>query len=302
MGKRLRPLGIDTCVATMPWQPCLSAALQAKLAQEVLRSQHKLTSPKAAQALEHHKQLPLRRLQLKGRTRWSQQLKRWPHPPYTTDDTHTTPTTAQASSTSPSDFWRPAEIATATGMGASAVIARPLPNHIFLQCPKCTHKLSGTKPAFSHTNLDTKIWCNQCRRCRAVRQWQCPCELPWHTCPRHADEPKRLRSQPHAGGHPPRPPSLATTTERATRTLGQGRDSHVQRWLDAPPPKRARPPPLEVELEVTEAAPARPNLRCLGPKLLAKFKLGKEVPTAGLQPPPPAAVQRLMPPPPPPPY
>ena len=146
--------------------------------------------------------------------------------------------------------------------------AKALPNHLFLTCPKCPHKLSGTKEAFCLNNLDSRIWCNQCRRSWYTKKWQCPCHLPWHTCQLHRHEPARLQLlQPPT----PKPTTPAQPRQRPKRQMGQGRDEHIQQWIDAPPPKRTRPPPQDVELELTSSVPSGPNLAFMGPKLRAKF-------------------------------
>ena len=154
-----------------------------------------------------------------------------------------------------------------------AVSTKPPPAKlVFFRCPKCPHQLNGTKPAFHHHNLDTRIWCNQCQRQRFVKLWQCSCNLPWHTCPIHRDEPTRLCSlaPPTTEGRQQAPQAARPHNHR--RALGQGRDDHTHRWLDQPPPKRHKPEPMEVELEVLPhlaATGPKPNL--MGPKLLARF-------------------------------
>ena len=147
----------------------------------------------------------------------------------------------------------------------------PLPSIVFFQCPRCPHQLPGTKPAFHHKNMDTRIWCNSCQRSWFIRNWRCQCGLPWHTCPRHKDEPDRLRAILPV---PTEPTPKATPRPKKARQLGEGRDSRILQWLDQPSSKRRKMEPIEVDLEEGNAshiAPKRPNLHCLGPKLLAKF-------------------------------
>ena len=172
---------------------------------------------------------------------------------------HTTlhPHTSMSSSTHPSDY--------NPGISSSS----NSPTTIFLRCPKCPHKVIGTKQVFSHDTLDVKTWCNHCRRSWAVCRWQCSCELPWHACPLHQGEPARLRAAAPA-------PSPATTTTNSStrpkvkRALGQGRDGAIQAWLDQPPPKRGRAPPAEVELGIAIPSSGVKH-HLMGPKLRAKF-------------------------------
>ena len=145
---------------------------------------------------------------------------------------------------------------------------KPLPAVILMTCPKCPHSISGTKPAFRLTSLDAKTWCNRCQRSWAISRWQCPCNLPWHTCPTHQGEPDRLRADS--------PSTTASSTARSTppapsrrKALGQGRDGAIRAWLDHPPPKRRRAEPDEVELGAAPTTGVKHHL--LGPKLRAKF-------------------------------
>ena len=293
--RRLQGLGIHTHLAALPWQPCLTACVQQRLAQEVVRSQHRMTAKKATQAIDDHQRLPLRAIQLKGRSKWSATIR-----PYTKALYHTPtanpsnpPTTAPtqphnaASSTTAHDFWQPdcgvgtepaKELLVPPPVVSSSAGSTPqtrqpqLPNITFFQCPRCPHKLPGTKAAFHHNNLDTRIWCNQCTRSLFVRLWQCSCGLPWHTCPAHKGEPDRLRALQHTPTTQHTQPTQPR--QRAKRALGQGRDTQIHRWLDLPPPKRQRAEPAEVELEVANQhnlLHKRPNIHMLGPKLLAKF-------------------------------
>ena len=114
-GKRLASLGINTLLAVMPWQPCLTMQAKDRVAKEVLRSQYRLSHAEATQAIAEHTRLPLRQVQLKGRTNWSKTIHHYKPPLYTTptqspDHTHTHRTQATAStsgaptSTSPGDF------------------------------------------------------------------------------------------------------------------------------------------------------------------------------------------------------
>ena len=153
----------------------------------------------------------------------------------------------------------------------------PTPTVIFFKCPRCPHKISGIKPAFSQMTLDSRLWCNSCQRSLFVRHWQCSCGIPWHACPTHGKEPSRIRALLPAQGiqhknadaakPPPRP--------RQDKQLGQGKDTRILHWLDQPSHKRQRcNEPRDVDLETYGAASTplkRPNINCLGPKLLAKF-------------------------------
>ena len=153
-----------------------------------------------------------------------------------------------------------------------------LPDIVHFQCPRCPHKLPGTRPAFRLNNLDYRLWCNQCRRCLFVKHWQCHCHISWHLCPQHRGEPDRLRAAQAATQPPnPHPPAaqakVAPARRKAHRELGQGRDSRIQQWLDQPPPKRARAEPAEIELGTIhqDDMPRQPKHHMLGPKLRAKF-------------------------------
>ena len=247
---------------------------------ELLRSQHNLTRPKAEHALQVQQAMPMRRLQLKGRARWMSQLTKAKHTLYLTHSTtppatQPSSTTSTSSSTTPADFETPLSL----GHGADLRIRAPgsddgglsaqttLPQLVFFQCPRCPHKLPGAKAAFDLGQLDRRIWCNQCARSLFVRTWQCQCELPWHTCPTHKGEPQRLRDR---HGQPTSNSSTrAPAPTRPKRSLGQGRDTVIQQWLDNPAPKRARPSPAEVELGAAPAPGIKHHL--LGPKLRAKF-------------------------------
>ena len=233
--KRLDSLGIATHLAILPWQPCLTAGMQERLAQEILRSQHRLSYAKARQAIAEHHHMAMRQVQLKGRAKWSGTIKPYKQPLYATHAQIPTDTTARASSTTPSDYHLlPHALGggqgggravgdTVTGSAAAAASAPstaisssspmypasqgqqssgrssmhidqphdPPPNVIYLRCPRCPHKLPGTKPVFHDHNLDQRVWCNSCRKSLFVRQWKCGCGLPRHVCPVHKDEPAR---------------------------------------------------------------------------------------------------------------
>ena len=148
-----------------------------------------------------------------------------------------------SSSTSPSDYRQEHQ------QESGRQPQQRAPDLVFMQCPKCPHKLLGSRPAFNLQQLDAKTWCKQCKRSWAVHRWQCSCQIPWHTCQVHKSEPHRLRTTTPAPTPRTTPTNSTTTSRTATkRALGQGRDAQVQRWLDLPPTKRARAHPAEVEL------------------------------------------------------
>ena len=104
-GKRLAGLGINTFLAVMPWQPCLTQQAQSRVAMEILRSQYRLTHAKAGQAIAEHPKLPLRQIQLKGRTNWSRTIRYCRDPLYTPPvSPPPPPATGSPASTSLSDY------------------------------------------------------------------------------------------------------------------------------------------------------------------------------------------------------
>ena len=267
-GQPLRGLGISTCLAILPMQLCLEATTQLRVAQEIIRSQHRLTQAMAAKALAQGKLVPLRRLQLKGRVQWARSLRPISQPifPPTPDSQPHTPT-HQAQPPMHQQQEGPAHT--------------PPPEVVLLQCPTCPHWADGTWAAFALDNLDGRTWCKKCHRSRFVRLWKCPCGLPWATCPNHSGEPHRLRqakakahhhqptAEPTPHHHQPTPEP--TPRRRSKRILGQGQDAQLSDWLDRPAPqhKRAKHQPVEIELEPEAPTTAKPYL--LGPKLRAKF-------------------------------
>ena len=295
--KRLSSIGINTNVAILPWQPCLTQEAQKRLAQEILRSQYRLSPIQAERALQEQRQMATRQIQLKGRTRWSGSIKPLTKPLYQSheqsksSEQHPTATSSTATNeqhrhnqctpTSKEDVSR-VDGSLITGDAGAGVqhlaVSTNLPTLIYFKCPRCPHRLPGIRAAFQSHNLDTRLWCNSCRKSLFVKQWQCSCGIPWHVCPHHQAEPDRLRglqqqqSTPHTTTTTPTPPR-----SRPKRLLGQGKDEQIQRWLDQPPVKKARATPVEIELEDIspndQRSPAekRVNPHLLGPKLLAKF-------------------------------
>ena len=123
---------------------------------------------------------------------------------------------------------------------------------------------------FATNLLDRKVWCNQCRRSIKATMWQCQCGLQWNSCHTHHLEPERLR----ASKLPSNPDRRALSNPKAkakAKALGPGRDERLHPWLDQPPPKRARPPPAEIELG--HLSPQQVGLKhhLLSPNLRAKF-------------------------------
>ena len=105
--KRLQNLGIHTHthLAAMPWQPCLTQAMQARLAQEVLRSQHRLSPAKATQAMADHQFMAIRPIQLKGRAKWSSSIRPYTKAMYSNmSHHHHQPNTPGPASTTPHDY------------------------------------------------------------------------------------------------------------------------------------------------------------------------------------------------------
>ena len=292
-GKRLASLGIATNLAILPWQPHFTLEAQHRLAQELLRSQYRLTIVQAERALRDRQQLATRPMQLKGRVKWSASIKAYTKQLYHTSQeasqqgastSHEQPTTAIVDTNN-------GQLDVDTGWGDGSLTAgaaaaggpnQPAHSIIYFQCPRCPHKLPGTREAFHLHNLDSRLWCNSCRKSLFVRKWRCSCNLPWHNCPRHHGDPARLRAMQQApASHRPTtqqcPDHTAHPRQQPKRTLGQGRDESIQRWLDMPPVKRARVLPEVIELEDTMpsseqmANTRKAKAHLLGPKLLAKF-------------------------------
>ena len=302
-GKRLHTLGINTNLAILPWQPDITPATQQRVAQEILRSQHRLSLTQACAALAEGRAMPLRQMQLKGRVKWSASIKPTKQALYnqptsnhtTTSSPHTTQPyqpTSTAASTQPHDYHTTVD----GDLGAAGVQQSgcrtagdslpyhqttnqphhpqeqqpaptqpqaPLPQLVFFMCPRCPHQLPGTRIAFRHNNLDTKLWCNRCQRSLYIKTWRCQCGLPWHHCPQHKHEPDRLRrtqaakaSNPPNQTHQPTTSSVTTTTTSRARTkryLGTGQDEHISRWLDMPAHKQPRTTPTHIELDDPQA-------------------------------------------------
>ena len=93
-GKRLCTLGINTNLAILPWQPDITPATQQRVAQEILRSQHRLSLTQACAALAEGRAMPLRQIQLKGRVKWSASIKPTKQPLYNQPTSHHTTTSA----------------------------------------------------------------------------------------------------------------------------------------------------------------------------------------------------------------
>ena len=264
-GKRLSTLGINTNVAILPWQPDLTEATRQRVAQEILRSQYRVSPQRASSILQQQQTMPLRQAQLKGRSKWSSSIKATKQPLYCSPY----PAEPEPPTTLPHDQHHP--------------IAPALPTIAFFRCPRCTHQLPATKTAFDQNHLDTRVWCNSCRKSLFVRQWQCACQLPWHTCPKHCTEPQRLRAQaPHPA--PPTTTADAPPRPRPKRVLGRGQDERIRQWLDQPAAKRRRPePPADIDLgeclpgSEQATAAKRVKAHLLGPRLMAKFpRLARE--------------------------
>ena len=318
-GKRLGTLGINTNLAILPWQPDITPSTRTRIAQEILRSQHRLSLKQACAALEEGKAVALRQLQLKGRAKWSANIKPHGQAIYNQPTRHDTATSTKhttqaieqrghygrlgfslscappptryhqptntAASTQPHDYHDPGSQAQHQPHTKQHIPTPPLPQHIFFGCPRCTHRLPGTRTAFRHDNLDERIWCNICKRARFIGAWRCQCGIPWHQCPLHKHEPARLRSEqaapPKAATPEPNnmPRDARTTTTRGgtKRYLGTGQDEHINRWLDTPAHKQPRCTPTHIDLEDNNI-PSQPNnnkralkTHLLGPKLLAKL-------------------------------
>ena len=304
-GKRLGTLGINTNLAILPWQPDITSDTRNRVAQEIIRSQHRISLKQACAALAEGKEIALRQLQLKGRVKWSANIKTSKQPLYNQPTSHhTTSTTTHnkqpyhptstAASTQPQDYHTAAEQQMPTQTQTQPP-PTPLPQLIFLVCPRCTHQLPGTRNAFRHNNLDARLWCNQCQRSRFIKAWRCQCGLPWHSCPQHKHEPQRLREAQAAKASPHQTPiqTTGTTSTRRVGTkrhLGTGQDEHINRWLDMPVHKQQRSTPTHIELEDIPTSNQPTNKRSLkthllGPKLLAKLARFTKEPNEG-QPPP----------------
>ena len=314
-GKRLRTLGINTNLAILPWQPDITQATQQRIAQEVLRSQHRLSLTQACDALAEGRTMPLRHIQLKGRVKWSASIKPTKQPLYNQPTYHHTTTSATQAIEQRGHYGRlgfslscappPTSTAAPTSTASTShqphtaagsethqpqtqqPTPAPLPQLIFFRCPRCPHQLPGTRSAFRHNNLDARLWCNSCQRSLRINTWRCTCGLPWHQCPQHRHEPERLRDAgTKATSTPPNIPPQAhtisttsTNTNSRTRTkrfLGTGQDQHISRWLDMPAQKQQRTMPTHIVLEDPQAEP-QPNCnkRALKTHLLGPKLLAK---------------------------
>ena len=278
--QRLQHLGIDTHLAVLPFQPHCTHEMFQQIAKEVLRSQRLMSQAGAQALLEQHKEIPVHRLQLKGRVKWMRGLKQWPRPLYS----NTTLPTVPPAQTTPCPTHGP---------------ITPLPNIVLLTCPTCGHAVDGTRQAFNINNLDGRTHCKRCRRDRFVRLWQCTCQVPWYECPVHSGEPARLRHQAQSA-QPTAPAAAAPPPpqRKHTRSLGEGKDQQVTDWLDRQRPRAPHVPPREsAHVDLTPVRPKRPSLpsqviedtslhtthtarttqqqlkrHCLGPKLTAKLQ------------------------------
>ena len=277
----------------------------------------------ATKSLQENKPLQLRRLQLKGRTKWFDtipNLRPHLHPQHTygepghceyqhTDEqapvaeqgapgpgssalpspgasiaacqpqsssSHEANTSSSSTACTPSSSQSNHHQADNKGTPGARQAGDPQPSRpneqptqaVFFSCPRCPRVLPAHHRSFSHSTLDTKVWCNDCRRSLPAGQWQCSCHVQWHVCPFHQHEPTRLRQQQPA---PPQPKTKAKQKPQP-KVLGKGRDGRIQQWLDQPAPKRARSQPEEIELGALAVQHTGLKRNLLGPKLQAKFQ------------------------------
>ena len=141
----------------------------------------------------------------------------------------------------------------------TSIVGKPLPQSLFLFCPRCQFAVDGSRPAFAANKLDHKTWCKRCHRSFAVQDWQCACHMPRHACPLHSNEPSRLRKSKE-GKHSKRPHTVPK------RTLAEACTEEGARKLD-----EAGRIPLPTQTEDIDLGPNKPMRRIL-PKLRHKFR------------------------------
>ena len=52
-------------------------------------------------------------------------------------------------------------------------------------CGVCEHGVKANRKAFRTDALDSKTWCNKCKKSHIAKAWNCKCKLPWCVFPKH---------------------------------------------------------------------------------------------------------------------
>ena len=195
-GHALRTLGLRTILATMPYQLQLTEGARRAVAQHIVRAQANRSGRQASALLDEGSKVKLQPLRTKGKAQWSRGIPKWGAAQVFQQPM---PGSMDSSAASGVDCHRSRGAASAssdqrTCEGPDVTAStRPLPQTIFVFCPKCQFAVDGTRPAFRIDKLDQKTWCKRCHRSHAISNWACACHTPWHACPRHQGEPARLR-------------------------------------------------------------------------------------------------------------
>jgi len=126
----------------------------------------------------------------------------------------------------------------------------------FFECRHCGAYEFSSHPAFQFKDLDKRQKCHECKKCIAVRYWNCRCGSKWYQCPRHRkcalSHIKKVSAASQAPNTPrefkrskvtPSAPQAALKRKRddnsdedvAEHTMTHDRDGGVNLGLQRPP-------------------------------------------------------------------
>ena len=201
---QLRGIAIDGVHASVSCTMHLPSETQHLLIMQLVRLSRKVSAVDLRSFLNNDKNLPLTKLELKGKSSW--------------DDKIPVCTSLKAMCCS-TDFPH----VRIKDRDSSSDSSR-IPISIMI-CPSCNSKGVADIAKLQQADLDIKIKCDNCCIRPPSRDWKCNCQVRWHTCLRHVC----VTAIHKAKGKPNPITSKASKRLLKNATVGQLLDDDLQR-------------------------------------------------------------------------
>jgi ribonuclease HI len=167
---QLKGLAIEGVHASISCMVCIPMETQNMLAMQIIKLSRYISSQNLSKYIGNRKNLPMVKLDLKGKTKWDDNL----------------PICAALKAVCCSSASADVQYTSATQASSSTCHAQQM--HISI-CPNCgihntVNSLHSGK--YLRTNLEIKIKCQDCYKSMPSIKWKCNCGEFWHNCQKHA--------------------------------------------------------------------------------------------------------------------
>ena len=176
---RLKKLEISTHMAMLNFQIVINTHTATEMTKHILRSQARRNNKLIQDIIQHKTHVKVTKFSAVNKTAWSRSIK---YCKATCEDRKKTSEERK----------RTSELAhTEVITEVQNKRQKESDSDSFqFSCGQCGHRVPSNRKAFNIRSLDTKTWCNKCKKNWMSKSYSCGCGKPWYKCSVHNNSSK----------------------------------------------------------------------------------------------------------------